>query len=144
MGLHDFSVPDDKVEFVDDVSVIHQRHGGVDHAVDAGFQRRGENFLRRHIGYKLHAVFHHGVARRPQVVFRELDGQVGAEAVGIVQILEVIAVQQVLAAGQRFQMAAPGVHGGAIPLNADRFENGLPQPLHGLVLRQIREHGPGP
>lgn len=33
----------------------------------------------------------------PQVVFRELDGQVGAEAVGIVQILEVIAVQQVLA-----------------------------------------------
>ena len=41
-------------------------------------------------------------------------------------------------------MLVPGGHGGVVPLDADRFENGVPQLGHGRVLRQVREHGFGP
>ena len=37
-------------------------------------------------------------------------------------------------------MLVPLVHAPAVAGDADRPEDGLPQPLHGLVLRQIREH----
>ena len=86
MGLYDLAVPDDEVELVDDVAAVHQRHGGIDHAVDAGFQRGGENLLRRHIGHEFHAVFHHGVAGGPEMVLRQLDSEVSAQRVGVVEI----------------------------------------------------------
>ena len=132
------------MELVDDVAAVHQGHGGVDHAVDAGFQGGGENFLRGHIGHEFHTVFHHGVAGGPEVILRKLDGEVSAQRVGVVEILEVILVQQVLPAAQGIQMLTPGGNGGAVALNADRAENGIPQLFHSLFLRQLREHGGGP
>ena len=144
VGFHDLAVPDDEVELVDDVATVHQRHGGIDHAVNAGFQRGGENFLRGHIGHEFHTVFHHGVAGGPEMVLRQLDGEVSAQRVGVVEILEVILVQQVLPAAQGIQMLTPGGNGGAVSLNADGAENGIPQLFRGLILRQFREYGGGP
>ena len=50
VSLHDPAVLHHKVELVDDVAVVHQGHGGVDHAVDPGLERRGEDLLRGDVG----------------------------------------------------------------------------------------------
>ena len=103
-SFHDLAVPDDEVELVDDVAAVHQRHGGIDHTVDAGFQRGSENLLRRHIGHEFHPVFHHGVAGGPEMVLRQLDGEVSAQRIGVVQVFEVVLVQQLFPAAQGVQM----------------------------------------
>ena len=78
------------------------------------------------------------------MVLRQLDGEVSAQRVGVVEILEVILVQQVLPAAQGIQMLTPGGNGGAVSLNADGAENGIPQLFHGPILWQFRKHGGGP
>ena len=78
------------------------------------------------------------------MVLRQLDGEVSAQRIGVVQVFEVVLVQQLFPAAQGVQMLAPGGHGGVVPLDADRFENGIPQLFYGPILRQLREHGGGP
>lgn len=61
------------------------------------------------------------------MVLRQLDGEVSAQRIGVVQVFEVVLVQQVLPAAQGIQMLTPGGNGGAVSLNADGAENGIPQ-----------------
>ena len=60
------------------------------------------------------------------MVLRQLDGEVSAQRIGVVQVFEVVLVQQLFPAAQGVQMLAPGGHGGAVSLNADGAENGIP------------------
>mgnify|MGYP000683107592 CR=1 FL=1 len=53
------------------------------------------------IGDEADARGRFGVARRPEVIVRQLDGEVGAEGIGVVQALEAQRVELFLARGQQ-------------------------------------------
>ncbi|CAN4012871.1 putative membrane protein, partial [Dysosmobacter welbionis] len=93
VNLHDLPVLHHKVELVNDGAVVGQGQGGVDHAVDAGLQGRGEDLLRGDIGDIGAARQSHVVARLPDVVLRQFHSQVRAQGVGVVEGLEVQLVQ---------------------------------------------------
>ena len=140
VNLHDLPVLHHKVELVNDGAVVGQGQGGVDHAVDAGLQGRGEDLLRGDIGDIGAARQSHVVARLPDVVLRQFHSQVRAQGVGVVEGLEVQLVQLLHPMGQGLDMPVPLVYAPAVAGNAHCLEDGLPQFVHCLALRKIREH----
>ena len=133
-AVNDPAVPDRKADAVDDVSVVHERHRGADRAVDAGFERSGEDLLRGHVGDKALPGRTHGAAGRPQVRFRQLDRKVGAEGIGVVQGLEVQGVERVPAPLKRRQMLLPAFDRPAVAADAHGGKDRVPE----LRLRVVR------
>ena len=97
-------------------------------------QGRGEQLLRGHIGHKGLACGGAIVPGLPDVVRRQLHGQVGAKGVGVVQGLQAQGVELFLAPGKAFQMLLPVANALSVPGDTHSLEYGVPQALHGLLL----------
>ena len=138
--LHDLPVLHGEAELVDNGAVVAQRQGGAHHAVDAGLQGGGEHLLRGDVGDIGPAGEGHVVAGLPDVALRQLHRQVRAQGIGVVQGLEVQLVELFHPALQRGDVRLPLLHTVPRPGDADRGEDGVPQPLLRLVRRQVREH----
>ena len=139
VDLDDPALPDDKMEVLHQIAAQHQRHGGVDHAVDAVFKRRGKNFLGGHVGDKMDAGPARAVTAAPDVVLRQADGEIGAQTVGIMEALQTQGVELVNANLQGIQMLFPALHRLAVAGDPDGGEDGVPQLRHSLLLRAVRE-----
>ena len=123
---------------------MHQGQGGVDHAVDAVPQGGGEDLLRGHIGDEEGACLAVGAAAGPEVILRQTDGEVRAEAVGIVEGGQAQLVELLRPALDGLHVLLPALHGPAVPLDADGLQDGVPELVHGLLLGDAGEDGPGP
>ena len=126
-------------EIVNQAAAVVQRHGGMHCAVHPVLIGRGVNLFRGHVAELPAAVRQLVAAAAPHMVFRQAHGDVGADAVLIMQGCEPLFVQPIDARAERFLMLAPGGNG-VWPIGAGRFENGLPQRLHRLLLRKLRKH----
>ncbi|MPM14311.1 hypothetical protein SDC9_60673 [bioreactor metagenome] len=144
MGLHDFSVLHHKVETVDDISVVHQRDGGVHHPVYPGFQGRGEQLFRGNVGDKSLTLQGHVVPCLPDMALGKLYRQIGAKGIFVVEGLEVQCIQRFSAPGKRVKMLPPFLNGTSVSADAHGGKNSVPQPLHGLGLRRLGENPLGP
>ena len=67
----------------------------------------------------------------------QLDGEVSAQSVGVVQLLEVQLVELCLAVGQIGDMLLPAMGTLAVAGDAHGVENGVPELGHGLILAHI-------
>ena len=85
MGLHDSALLYHEVEFVDDVAVVDQGQGGIDHAVCPGFQGGGEDLLRGDVGDIAAAGEGMVPAALPDVALRQLHGEVRAQGIGVME-----------------------------------------------------------
>ena len=141
MGLHDLAVLHHEAELVDDGAVVHQGHGGVHHAVDAGLQGRGKQLLRGDVGDILLAGQGDIVARLPDVTLGQFHRQIGAKRVCIMQGFEVQGVQLLHPLMEGGEVVFPLLHRFAVAADADGLENGVPQLFHGFVFAILREHG---
>ena len=74
------------------------------------------------------------------MVLRQLHRQVRAQGVGVTEGLEVQGVHLLQPLCQGVQVGPPLLHAPAVSADADGGEDGVPEPLHGLVLRHIGEH----
>ena len=143
-GLHDFALLHHEAELVDDVAVVDQRHGGIDHAVGPGFQGGGEDLLRGDVGDIGPPRQGPVPAALPDVALGELHRQVRAQGIGIVQGFQTQGVQLLQAALQGFQVLPPALHGLPVAGDADGGENRVPESRHGLRLPLVRENPGGP
>ncbi len=142
--LDDAPVPDGEADVLDDAAVVHQRQRGTDRTVHAGFERRGEDLLRWQIGDEADARGRFGVAHRPEMILRQLDGEVGAEGVGVVQTLEVQRVELFSARGQQRDMLVPALRRPPVAGNANGGENRVPKGIYRRLLFERGEHLPRP
>ena len=128
-----------QVEVLDAVAVVNQGLGGIDCAVHAFPQRQGVDFLRRHIGSEGDPRGGSFCTTCPDMSLRQRHRQVGAQAVPVVQALEILPVQELRRPLQGGNMLLPGLGGVFARLNAHRAEDFLPEPGLGLLLAEIRE-----
>ena len=140
MGFHNFSILYHEVEPVDDAAVVGQGQRGVHHAVDPGFQRRGEQLLGGNVGDIILTGEGYVVARLPDMALRQLHGQVCSKGVGVVKGLEVQGVHLFQPFPQGVQVNPPLFHALPVAADADGGEDGVPEPLYGLVLRRVRKY----
>ena len=73
------------------------------------------------------------------MAFRQLDREVGAELVCIMQAGKVIVIEKLRRAMQVIDMIVPGGNDILLPADADRAENRVPELCNGLVFRSLRE-----
>ena len=137
--VDDPAVLDDKVEILNDVAVVDKRHGGIDHAVDAGLKRGGEDLLGRHVGDEGVARAAEVAAAGPDVRFRQADRKIRAERVAVVQGDKVQCVECCDAAFEQCHVLAPARDRVALAADADGGEDRVPEPVHRLLLGKIGE-----
>ena len=92
--LHHATALEAQPEVSDDLTGVHQGHGGEDNPVRAGAVRRGEDLLGRDVGEVAHAVDRGRRASLPDAAAVEPDREVGAVRSAIVQPVEGVAVEQ--------------------------------------------------
>ena len=139
VDLGDLAVPEHHVEIVDDVAVVHQGHGGIDHAVGPGLQRSGKDLLRGDVGDIGKASQGHVIAGLPDVALRQLHGEVRAQGVGVVEGLEIQGVELFHPLGQGIKVSLPALHGLAVPADAHTTEDGVPEFVHSRLAVLPRE-----
>ena len=139
VDLPDLAVPDDEVEVLHHRAAADEGHGCVDHAVDAVPEGGGEDLLRGDVGDEGDALGGAAAPTAPDMVLGQADGQVRAQAVGVVQALQVQGVEDVTAPVEGVQMFPPPVHGMAVAGDADGGEDGVPELVHALVPAQTGE-----
>ena len=116
-----------------------ERHGGIDHAVDALSERGSEDLLGRHIGNEREARAAEIAAAGPDVLFGQADVEARAEGVFVVERLEVQLVELIDAASQQRRMLAPALHGVTLAADADGGEDRVPELAHRLFLGGVWE-----
>ena len=116
-----------------------ERHGGIDHAVDALSERGGEDLLRRHIGDEGEACATGVVAAGPDVRFRQADRKIRAERVAVVQGDKVQRVECCDAAFEQCHVLAPARDRVALAADADGGEDRVPELVHRFLLGKIGE-----
>ena len=146
VDVHDLPAPEVQIEVPHQVAVQGQGQGGVHPALHPVPPGGGEDLLRGHVGHELHPGGGGLAASHPHVPFRQGDGQVGAQGVGIAQGLEVVVVEDPGPAGGGLHMGPPPLHSLAVPGDAAHGEDGLPQRVDGVLPLFVREHllRPGP
>ena len=134
VDLHDLPLLHLHPELIHDIAVVAQGQGGVHHAVDPLPEGGSEDLLGGHVGNEVLALGGGAVAGSPQVVLRQLDGEIGPQAVPVVEGTEMEVIQLLFALLQHAEMGPPLLHCRAVAGDPNRRKNGAPKPLHSVRL----------
>ena len=139
MEAHDSAALEFEPKMLDQAALIDERLRGHDAARDAVALRQRVDFFRRQVRDERHMRRRHLRTARPEMAFRQLDPEVCAELVCIMQAGKVIGIEELRRAVQVVDMVVPGGNDILLPADADRAEDCVPELCNGLVFRSLRE-----
>ena len=139
MGLDGLAFGEAEPELVDELAVVVEGLGGIDDALRLPLHRRSKAFLARNVGLEEGAGHRLLPAGEPADPGDEADGEVGAVPRDVVELAEMEAVED-LALGLEGGLVLLPVLDGIAVVGPCAVEDGLPEGVHRLALRLVREH----